>query len=127
MVAIKKIVPIVVGWLQLVPKHTLRACSIYLTTTNNRSTEDRGNCSNIADNPIHDALPDKLIGTQAVVETRLAKYVAVSLLTRDLLDTTAVRHVFCCCIKYCILCNVCMIYIMCACLIPATDGRKNEL
>lgn len=35
-------------------------------------------------------MPDKLIGTQAVVETRLAKYVAVSLLTPDLLDTSAV-------------------------------------
>lgn len=36
-------------------------------------------------------MPDKLVGTKTVVETRLAKYVAVSLLTRDLLDTSAVR------------------------------------
>lgn len=38
-------------------------------------------------------MPDKLVGTKTVVETRLAKYVAVSLLTRDLLDTSAVRIV----------------------------------
>lgn len=35
-------------------------------------------------------MPDKLIGTLSVVETRLAKYVAVSRLTQDLLDTSAV-------------------------------------
>ncbi|CAM9397482.1 unnamed protein product, partial [Sphacelaria rigidula] len=58
-----------------------------------RSPEDRSNCSNIADNPIHDTVADKLIGTQTVVETRLAKYVAVSLLTPDLLSTSAVRPV----------------------------------
>lgn len=56
-----------------------------------RSPTNRSDCSNIADNPVHETLPDKLIGTKTVVETRLAKYVAVSLLTRDLLDTSSVR------------------------------------
>ncbi|CAN0539367.1 unnamed protein product, partial [Ectocarpus sp. 8 AP-2014] len=56
-----------------------------------RTAANRSDCSNIADNPIHDTVPDKLVGTRLVVETRLAKYVAVSMLTRDLLDTSAVR------------------------------------
>ncbi|CAM9732362.1 unnamed protein product, partial [Discosporangium mesarthrocarpum] len=60
----------------------------------NRSVEDRSNCSNIADNPIHDTPPDKLIGEQRVVETRLAKFVAVSRLTGDLLDTSTVLMSF---------------------------------
>eukprot|EP00903_Cladosiphon_okamuranus_P013614 g12679.t1 len=59
-----------------------------------RSPANRSACSNIADNPVHETLPDKLIGKKTVVETRLAKYVAVSLLTRDLLDTSAVLTSF---------------------------------
>ena len=62
-----------------------------LHLVSDRSPTNRSACSNIADNPVHETLPDKLIGTKTVVETRLAKYVAVSLLTRDLLDTSAVR------------------------------------
>jgi hypothetical protein len=50
--------------------------------------EDRSTCSNIADNPIHTAMPDKLIGVQRVVASRRAKYMAVSELTPDLMDTT---------------------------------------
>jgi hypothetical protein len=52
--------------------------------------ENRANCSNIADNPIHSTYPDRLIGIEKVVETRLAKYVAISKLTEDYLDTTGV-------------------------------------
>ena len=65
---------------------------IYLYLGSDRSPANRSDCSNIADNPVHETLPDKLIGTKTVVETRLAKYVAVSLLTRDLLDTSSVRN-----------------------------------
>jgi len=43
---------------------------------------------NIADNPPHPALPDKLIGPSYIAEWRRAKYVAVSKLTPDFLDTT---------------------------------------
>ncbi len=50
--------------------------------------EDRGTCSNIADNPIHEHFADKLIGVQRVVASRRAKYMAVSELTEDLMDTT---------------------------------------
>ena len=39
-------------------------------------------------------LQDKLIGTLRVVETRMAKYVAVSRLTPDLLDTTGEMTVY---------------------------------
>ena len=49
---------------------------------------DRGKCSNIADNPIHPGLQDKLIGAYRVVNTRRAKYIAISQLTDDFLDTT---------------------------------------
>lgn len=49
--------------------------------------KDRGNCSNIADNPVHATLQDKLIGLTKVVTTRRAKFVAVSQLTDDFLDT----------------------------------------
>lgn len=52
------------------------------------SPDDRSTCSNIVDNPIHDALPDKLIGVQRVVASRRAKYMAISELTSDLMDTT---------------------------------------
>ncbi len=48
---------------------------------------NRGNCSNIVDNPIHPTLPDKRIGKLTALERRRAKYVAVSRLTDDYLDT----------------------------------------
>jgi len=50
--------------------------------------EDRGTCSNIADNPIHATFQDKLIGLTRVITTRRAKFVAISALTFDYLDTT---------------------------------------
>jgi hypothetical protein len=43
--------------------------------------------SNIADNPVHVTLQDKLIGMQQVVYTRRAKFIAVSALTYDFMDT----------------------------------------
>jgi hypothetical protein len=49
--------------------------------------EDRSTCSNIADNPIIDTYQDKLIGVMEVVLTRRTKYLAMSRLTSDLLDT----------------------------------------
>ena len=58
----------------------------------NREGRDLHNCSNIADNPPHPTAPDKLIGTQTIVETRRSKYVALSRLTEDFLDTTG--HVY---------------------------------
>jgi hypothetical protein len=45
---------------------------------------------NIADNPPHPALPDKLIGPERRVLTRRSKYVAVSRLTDDYMDTNGV-------------------------------------
>ncbi|KAL7554304.1 hypothetical protein ACHAWF_017742 [Thalassiosira exigua] len=59
-----------------------------------REHPDRGDCSNIVDNPIHPTLPDKRIGPEKVVERRRAKYVAVSRLTDDYLDTTGLVHSF---------------------------------
>lgn len=50
--------------------------------------KDLSTCSNIADNPIFTTLQDKLIGILQVVSTRRAKYLAVSQLTSDYLDTT---------------------------------------
>ena len=44
-------------------------------------------CSNIQDNPIHETLQDKLIGVQHIVFTRRAKFLSVSLLTSDYIDT----------------------------------------
>jgi hypothetical protein len=44
----------------------------------------------VADNPIHPTLPDQLIGPPRVVEQRRTKYVAISQLTEDYLDTTGV-------------------------------------
>jgi hypothetical protein len=48
----------------------------------------RGSCSNIADNKPHPSLEDKLISIQRVVLKRRSKYVAISELTDDFLDTT---------------------------------------
>lgn len=48
----------------------------------------RGTCSNIVDNPPHQSLEDKFIGVQQVVGSRRAKFMALSELTEDLMDTT---------------------------------------
>ena len=45
------------------------------------SADDRGTCSNIADNPVHPALQDKLIGKQRVAYRRRSKFIALSALT----------------------------------------------
>ena len=60
----------------------------------NRPQTDRSNCSNIEDNPMHPTMPDELVGELYVVETRRAKFVAVSTLTPDLLDTTGALDTF---------------------------------
>jgi hypothetical protein len=52
------------------------------------SSPDRGTCSNIADNPIHATFPDKLIGRQRVRLRRRSKFMAISELTEDYMDTT---------------------------------------
>mmetsp|Transcript_6677 Transcript_6677/g.15166 ORF Transcript_6677/g.15166 Transcript_6677/m.15166 type:complete len:1894 (+) Transcript_6677:1692-7373(+) len=59
-----------------------------------REQPDRGDCSNIADNPIHPTLPDERIGPATVTERRRAKYVAVSRLTDDYLDTSGIIKTF---------------------------------
>ncbi|CAM9248295.1 unnamed protein product, partial [Ectocarpus fasciculatus] len=53
-----------------------------------------GNCSNIADNPVHNSLQDKLLGVQRVIMQRRAKYVAISELSDDYLDTSGVLDSF---------------------------------
>ena len=55
-----------------------------------REASDRYSCSNIVDNPIHSTYPDKRVGAEEVVQKRRAKFVAVSLLTEDYLDTTGI-------------------------------------
>jgi hypothetical protein len=55
-----------------------------------REAPDRDDCSNIVDNPIHSTVPDKRIGHETVVQQRRAKYVAISKLTDDYLDTSGV-------------------------------------
>lgn len=57
-------------------------------TLPDRDVPDRGSCSNIADNPTHRTVPDKLIGQERIVETRRAKFIAINRLTVDYLDTT---------------------------------------
>lgn len=59
-----------------------------------QTSEDRGTCTNVADNPVHQTAPDQLVGIPIVVETRRAKYVAVSRLTEDYLDTSGVLATF---------------------------------
>mmetsp|Transcript_2540 Transcript_2540/g.3312 ORF Transcript_2540/g.3312 Transcript_2540/m.3312 type:complete len:289 (+) Transcript_2540:3-869(+) len=54
-----------------------------------RTITDRSNCSNIRDNPVHETNVDDLVGTLKIVETRRVKFLAVSSLTPDLLDTSA--------------------------------------
>ena len=60
----------------------------------NTTAEGRAHCSNIADNPLHATPADLLTGRLAVVETRRAKYVAVSRLTDDFLDTSSLLQSF---------------------------------
>ena len=60
----------------------------------NRETPDRSHCTNLVDNPIHSIEPDKRIGDASVLEQRRAKYVAVSRLTDDYLDTTGILKTF---------------------------------
>ena len=55
-----------------------------------REQPNRGNCSNIVDNPTHPTLPDRRMGPQTVIEKRRAKYIAVSRLTDDYLDTSGI-------------------------------------
>lgn len=52
--------------------------------------EDRSTCSNIVDNPVHPTLPDKLIGPNKVVQQRRTKFVSISRLTSDYLDTSGI-------------------------------------
>jgi hypothetical protein len=52
------------------------------------SFEPRDVCSNIADNPTHPTMPDKLIGVQRVKLRRRTKFMAISELTSDYMDTT---------------------------------------
>ncbi len=54
--------------------------------------QDRSNCSNIADNPIIPTLQDKLIGVQTIMTRRRAKFLAISELTSDYMDTTGVLN-----------------------------------
>jgi hypothetical protein len=53
-----------------------------------REEPNRGDCSNIVDNPIHPTLPDQRIGRETVVQQRRTKYVAISRLTDNYLDTS---------------------------------------
>lgn len=55
-----------------------------------REEPNRGDCSNIVDNPIHPTLPDKRVGPQRIVQRRRAKYISISKLTDDYLDTTGI-------------------------------------
>jgi hypothetical protein len=55
-----------------------------------RNMTARGECSNVADNPVHGTKGDKLIGSDRVVESRRAKFIDISPLTDDYLDTTGV-------------------------------------
>ncbi len=58
------------------------------------TTVDRSHCSNIADNPIHPTLPDQLRGEPQIVQKRRAKFIAVSQLTFDYLDTNGALSKF---------------------------------
>jgi hypothetical protein len=52
------------------------------------------NCSNVADNALHPTSPDLLMGRDQVVVTRRTKYVAISRLTDDFLDTSGILYTF---------------------------------
>ena len=68
--------------------------SRYDPNLDEHAAKDRSNCSHIADNPIHRTPPDQLRGKPQVVERRRAKFVAVSKLTFDYLDTTGALSTF---------------------------------
>jgi len=55
-----------------------------------REIGGREECSNIVDNAVHPTRPDKLIGEEVIVEQRKAKYVAISKLSDDYLDTSGI-------------------------------------
>ena len=57
-------------------------------------TPDDHYCPSIVDNPIHPTNPDSLTGKPRVVERRTAKFIAISRLTADYLDTTGVLSVY---------------------------------
>jgi hypothetical protein len=57
------------------------------------SFQPRDLCSNIADNPIHPTFPDKLIGAQTVKLERRTKFMAISELTYDYMDTTGMMKI----------------------------------
>jgi len=59
-----------------------------------REISARSTCSNIVDNAVHPTPPDKLIGSNTIVEQRRAKFVAISRLTDDYLDTSGVVKSF---------------------------------
>jgi hypothetical protein len=61
---------------------------------NREQGEGRGECSNAVDNPVHSTTPDKLIGRNKIVERRRAKFVAISKLTDDYLDTCGILKTF---------------------------------
>jgi hypothetical protein len=58
----------------------------------NRSKRNRSTCSNVVDNPVHPTPPDLRIGRMETVERRRTKFVAISKLTDDYLDTTGIIH-----------------------------------
>jgi hypothetical protein len=60
----------------------------------NTTADGRRGCTGIMDNPLHGTPADLLVGKLAVVETRRAKYVAVSQLTDDFLDTSGLLRSF---------------------------------
>lgn len=49
---------------------------------------------NIADNPVHETVPDKLVGPMQVTQLRRSKYIAVSRLTDDYLGVTGSIRTF---------------------------------
>ena len=78
-------------------------CGIRLTNGDTRrydpgldehTAADRHNCSDIADNPIHPTLPDQLHGKPQIVQKRRAKFIAVSQLTFDYLNTNGALSKF---------------------------------
>jgi hypothetical protein len=77
------------GIRQLDDNHDVLDPSLYDPTTGIAfDSGDRSDCSNIADNPVHVSDQDKLIGVQKVITSRRAKYMAISELTPDFMDTT---------------------------------------
>jgi hypothetical protein len=76
----------------------IRALNDYLDTFDPKladfQPQVRNNCSNIADNPPHETRSDQFIGVQKIVASRRAKYMALSELTDDLMDTTGNLNAF---------------------------------